>query len=61
LDYSAARLLAAAAPGTTIRKTVPPVSVRASISSPPCARISSRAMTRPSPVPPARAEPAKGW
>src|SRR5262245_25674564 len=49
------------ATGSSSSNTVPSAVDRTSRMSPPWARISSRAMARPSPVPPDRAEPAKGW
>ncbi len=51
---------AASAAGRVKRKTVPLPVVSTSTRSPPCTRISSRAIARPSPLPPGRAEPKNG-
>ena len=63
-DDTGARLIAAArlraGAGSVERNTVPAPVLATSIRSPPCARINSRAIARPSPVPPGRAEPKNG-
>src|SRR6185437_11383558 len=46
--------------GTVMRKVVPAPVEATSTRSPPCSRASSRAIARPSPLPPGRAEPANG-